>query len=209
MIASALLVVVSVVVAYLAGSFPTSFLLARALKGVDIRQVGSGNAGATNVLRTVGRWPAALTLAVDMLKGYLVVAVVARFLYSFGIDLVYDFYRGLMGLTVVCGHIWSLFLNFKGGKGVATTLGVGLGITPIALAPTLILWVAIFAVSSYVSLASIVSLTLFPLAACFTGYGFYTVIFAAAICGISIYKHKDNVKRLLKGEENKTRIFKK
>lgn len=200
---------VSVVVAYLIGSFPTSFILARRLKGVDIRQVGSGNAGATNVLRTVGKWPAVITLAVDLLKGFLAVTVVANLFYSFGIDLVYEFYQGFIGLVVVCGHIWSVFLKFKGGKGVATTLGVALGITPIALVPAIFIWAAIFFVSSYVSLASILSLMLFPLIACFTGYSFYTVMFGTVICSISIYKHKDNIKRLLKGEESKTRLFKK
>jgi len=114
-----------------------------------------------------------------------------------------------MGLTVVCGHIWSVFLRFKGGKGVATTLGVGLGITPLALLPTLLAWVVVFWLSGFVSLASILSLLLFPAVACVIGYNFYTILFAVAICSLSIFKHKDNVKRLLKGEESKTRIFKK
>src|SRR5512137_883851 len=97
----------SIVTAYLIGSFPTSFLLARSMKGVDIRQVGSKNAGATNVLRTVGKMPALITLVVDIMKGVLAVTVVANFFYAFGIDLVFEFYQGLIGLTVVCGHIWS------------------------------------------------------------------------------------------------------
>ena len=209
MIISILALSASLVLAYAIGSFPTSFILARAMKGVDIRQVGSGNAGATNVLRTVGKWPALITLAVDVIKGALTVTVVAGFFYSMGIDLVFEFYQGLMGLVVVCGHIWSAFLKFKGGKGVATTLGVALGITPLALIPTLIIWVLVFSLSSYVSLASIISLTLFPLVACFLGYSFYTVLFGVIICSISIYKHKDNVSRLLKGEESRTRIFNK
>ncbi len=200
---------ISIVTAYLIGSFPTSFLLARAMKGVDIRQVGSGNAGATNVLRTIGKLPALVTLVVDILKGVLAVTVITNFFYSFGIDLVFEFYQGLMGLTVVCGHIWSVFLRFKGGKGVATTLGVALGITPLALVPTIILWVVVFALSRYVSLASIISLMFFPLVACLLGYNFYTILFGVIICSLSIYKHKDNVKRLLKAEESKTQIFKK
>jgi glycerol-3-phosphate acyltransferase PlsY len=208
MIVSILSFSVSVVLAYLIGSFPTSFLLARAMKGVDIRQVGSKNAGATNVLRTVGKLPAFITLLVDILKGVLAVTVVARFFYSFGVDLVFEFYQGLIGLTVVCGHIWSVFLRFKGGKGVATTLGVALGITPLALVPTLVIWCIVFGLSSYVSLASIMALMFFPLIACLLGYDFYTVLFGVAICSLSIYKHRDNVKRLLKGEENRTKIFK-
>lgn len=199
---------VSIILAYLIGSFPTSFLLARAMKGIDIRQVGSMNAGATNVLRTVGKMPALVTLIVDILKGVFAVTILTHFFYAFGIDLVFEFYQGLIGLTVVCGHIWSVFLKFKGGKGVATTLGVALGITPLALIPTIAIWAAVFFLSSYVSLASILSLMLFPIIACFLGYNFYTILFSVAICSLSIYKHKDNVKRLLKGEESTTRIFK-
>jgi len=130
----------SMALAYLIGSFPTSFLLARIFKGIDIRKVGSGNAGATNVLRSVGKLPAAITLIVDILKGVIVVTFVANYFYSFDIDMQYDAYRGLMGLVVVCGHIWSAFLKFKGGKGVATTLGVAIGLTPFALIPSALIW---------------------------------------------------------------------
>jgi glycerol-3-phosphate acyltransferase PlsY len=199
----------SLVLAYFIGSFPTSYIMARSVKGIDIRQVGSNNAGATNVLRTVGKWPAIVTLVVDILKGVIAVTVVADFFYRFGIDLVRDFYYGLMALIVVCGHIWSVFLKFRGGKGVATTIGVAIGLTPAALAPTILIWLAIFLPTGYVSLASIVSLTIFPLLACIAGYGFYIVLFATAICSISIYKHRENIKRLLKGSESKTSIFKK
>lgn len=209
MIISAVALAGAMVSAYLIGSFPTSFILAKVMKGIDIRQVGSQNAGATNVLRTVGKLPALITLIVDILKGVIAVTLLAKFFYSFGIDLVYQFYQGLLGLTVVCGHIWSVFLRFKGGKGVATTLGVGIGITPLALLPTVILWIAVFAISHYVSLASIISMIAFPLLACMLGYHFYTVLFSILICSLSIFKHKDNVKRLLKGQESKTVLFKK
>jgi glycerol-3-phosphate acyltransferase PlsY len=205
----ALSLVTSVVLAYLIGSFPTSYLITRKMKGVDIRQVGSKNAGATNVLRTAGKAPALATLIIDILKGTLTVTVVAGFFYRVGIDLDPDFYRGLIGLTVVCGHVWSAFLRFKGGKGVATTIGVGIGLTPIALIPTVLIWLAVFVPTGYVSLASIVALTLFPLLACVTGYSFYTVLFGMIICCLSIYKHRENIVRLLKGSENKTVIFKK
>lgn len=209
MIISTILVTVSLALAYLIGSFPTSFILARTLKGIDIRQVGSGNAGATNVLRSVGKLPALITLVVDMAKGALTVTLVANFFYSMEIDLVFEFYQGLVGLAVVCGHIWPVFLRFRGGKGVATTIGVALGITPIAMLPALLIWAAVFYVSGYVSLASIISLVVFPLIACLLGYSFYTVLFSVVICSISVYKHKDNIKRLLKGQESKTKIFNK
>ena len=206
MIISILALTVSVILAYAIGSFPTSFILAKAMKGIDIRQVGSQNAGATNVLRTVGKMPAVITLIVDILKGVFAVTVIANFFYSFGIDLIFEFYQGLIGLVVVCGHVWSIFLGFRGGKGVATTIGVALGITPLALAPTLVIWVIVFALSGYVSLASIISLMLFPAAACIIGYNFYTILFSVLVCSLSIYKHRENIRRLLKGQESKTRL---
>lgn len=199
----------SLVLAYLIGSFPTSFLIAKLLKGIDIRQVGSNNAGATNVLRNVGKFPALITLIVDILKGFIVVTVIANFFYTFNIDLEYDFYRGLMALAVVLGHIWSIFLKFKGGKGVATTLGVAIGLTPFALIPSAIIWLVVFYVTSFVSLASIMALLLFPAVACILKYSFYTVLTSVVICSISIFKHRDNIKRLVRGEESKTYIFKK
>ncbi len=202
-----LALILSVVSAYLIGSFPTSFIFAKVLKGVDIRQVGSGNAGATNVVRTVGKIPGLITLIIDILKGFLVVTLVADFFYSFNIDLDYNFYRGLMALTVVCGHIWSVFLKFKGGKGVATTIGVGAALAWPVLLPVIGIWVLIFAMTSYVSLASIIALISFPIFAAIFKYPFYTVLFSSIVCLISIYKHKDNMRRLLKGEESKTKIF--
>ncbi|MCM8790811.1 MAG: glycerol-3-phosphate 1-O-acyltransferase PlsY [Candidatus Omnitrophica bacterium] len=199
----------SVLLAYLIGSFPTSYLLTKALKGIDIRQVGSKNAGATNVLRTVGKLPALFTLSIDIIKGVIVVTAVADFFYQRDIDLDSYFYRGLMGLVAVCGHVWPVFLKFKGGKGVATTLGVALGLTPLALIPSFIIWVLVFYLTNYVSLASIMSLLLFPIVACILDYPFYTIIFSVVICSLSIYKHKENIRRLLKGDENKTYIFRK
>jgi len=206
--AAILALIASVVLAYVIGSFPTSFILARTIKGIDIRQVGSKNAGATNVLRAVGKFPALITLAVDIFKGAVAVTLIANFFYSFGIDLDYDFYRGLLALTVVCGHIWSVFLGFRGGKGVATTLGVAIGITPAALLPAVAIWVGVFYITSYVSLASIITLMSFPILACLLKYPFYTILFSVVICSIGIYKHKDNIVRLLKRRENKTHIFK-
>jgi len=198
----------SIILAYLIGSFPTSFLLARIFKGIDIRKVGSGNAGATNVLRSVGKLPALITLVVDILKGTIVVTLVAGYFYSFDIDMRYDAYRGLMGLVVVCGHVWSVFLKFKGGKGVATTLGVAIGLTPFALIPSAFIWLVVFYITNFVSLASIMALLLFPAVTCILKYSFYTILSSVVICSLSIYKHNDNIRRLVRGEEKKTHIFK-
>lgn len=206
---SAFAFILSVAAVYLLGSFPTSFILAKALKGIDIREVGSKNAGATNVLRTTGKLPALITLIVDLAKGFLAVTVVASFFYRFLPEIEYDFYRPFLGFVAVAGHIWSVFLRFKGGKGVATTLGVAIGISPLALLPSLAVWLVVFLILHYVSLASILALLVFPISAIFFDCPFYTVLFGALICGLVIFKHSENVKRLVRGVENKTIIFKK
>src|SRR3989338_8769918 len=167
----------SVLLAYLIGSFPTGFVLTKSLKGIDIRQVGSKNAGATNVLRTAGKIPALITLIIDILKGFLVVAVLAPLLYPSIRELDYDFYRIFLGLVAVCGHIWPVFLGFKGGKGVATTIGVGLVIAPVALVVSLFIWTAAFSMTKYVSLSSIISLIIFPILTVIFNYSLYTIIF--------------------------------
>jgi glycerol-3-phosphate acyltransferase PlsY len=194
--------------AYIVGSFPTSYLLTRAIKGTDIRTSGSGNAGATNVLRTVGKLPALVTLLIDMFKGAFAVLISGNFFYGYGVSLDYNFYRGLLALIVVSGHIWPVFLNFKGGKGVATAIGVGFVLAPNALWPALAIWIAVFMLSKYVSLASIISLVSFPIMAALMNTPLYIVLFSIAICGISIFRHKENIERLVNGRENKIRISK-
>ncbi len=200
--------IISIIIAYLVGSFPTSYIMARLVKGIDIRDAGSKNAGATNVLRVVGKAPALVTLIVDICKGLLVVTLVTDYFYSFDIPLVYDFYKPFMGFVAIAGHIWPVFLKFRGGKGVATTLGVALGIAPLVLLPTLAIWIIVFSLKSYVSLASILSLISFPIFACVFNSSIYTTVFSVAICAIVIYKHKENIRRLMKGQENKTVISK-
>lgn len=202
------LFVVSVFLGYLIGAFPTSFIIAKALKGVDIRDVGSKNAGATNVLRSVGKLPALVTLIVDVLKGVFVVTILAKSFYGNIESIDYNFYRSFLGLAAVCGHIWPVFLKFKGGKGVATTLGVGIGLAPLALLPSALVWLLIFLKTNYVSLASITALVAFPVFAIIFGQSFYVVLFSVIICSISIFKHRENINRLLKATENKTALFK-
>jgi len=208
MIIGILALLAAAVSVYVIGSFPTSYIITRSVKGTDIRNTGSGNAGATNVLRTVGRMPALITLLVDMFKGVFAVATIGDFFYGFGVDLNYDFYRGLLALITVSGHIWPVFLRFKGGKGVATAIGVAFALAPNVLWPTIAIWLVIFLISNYVSLASIVALVAFPVIAVYLNTPIYTVLFSILICAVSIYKHKDNIERLLKGQENKIKISK-
>lgn len=206
---SILALVAAVISAYLVGSFPTSFILAKTLKGVDIRQVGSKNAGATNVLRTVGKIPALITLIVDIFKGVLVVTVVANFFYRFEQYLDYEFYRALLALTVVCGHMWPVFLRFKGGKGIATTLGIMAVLTPKAFVVSLGAWLIVFFITNYVSLASIVLVISIPIFSAVFNKSFSIILLTSIICILTTYKHKENIKRLLKGEESKTILFSK
>jgi len=203
--------ILGVLTAYLIGSFPTSYIAAKIFKGIDIRDVGSKNVGATNVLRTVGKIPALLALMVDILKGFIVTFFLARFFYlpplSESID--YDFFRGLLGLTATCGHVWPVFLRFKGGKGVATTIGVFIAIAPAALSMSLGLWLIVFLFTNYVSAASIFLALSLPVFTVLLNKSFWTVFFTAMIGALTIFKHKENIRRLLRHEENKTKIFKK
>lgn len=206
MASSVIAFILSAISAYLVGSFPTSYLVTRMVKGIDIRQEGSKNAGATNVFRVVGKLPALATLIVDIVKGAIAVTVLAGFFYSFLPDMDYNFYQPFMGLMAICGHIWPVFLKFRGGKGVATTLGVAMVLAPMVLLPSFIIWLIIFFLTNYVSLASILSLLSFPITASIFRCNFYTILVSSIICAIVIYKHKENIKRLLKGEEHKVKL---
>ena len=195
--------------AYLVGSIPTSFIFAKVLRGIDIRQFGSGNVGATNVFRVVGKLPALFALIIDILKGVFVVTVVARHSYAFRETLDYGFYRAALGYIAICGHIWPVFLGFRGGKGVATMIGATLAIAPAVFLISGGMWLMIFFLTNYVSLASIILAVSMPVFACILNQPFSTVMFTVATCLMSVYKHKENIKRLLRGEENKTVIRKK
>lgn len=199
----------SCLIAYLIGSIPTGFLMTKIFVGADIRNAGSKNVGATNVYRVAGKLPGFLTLIIDIIKGIIVVTLVADFFYTYLPDVDYIFYRTLLGLIAILGHIYSVFLKFKGGKGVATTIGVTAAIAPLVLLTSLAVWLIVFILTSYVSLGSLVFGMALPISALLFNQPFYVVIFCVILCMINTYKHKDNIKRLLKREENKTIIFKK
>ena len=156
--------VLILVLSYLIGSILTGDLVAR-LKKVDLRNQGSGNVGATNVFRNMGSLFGAIVLLGDALKGLIVVLLVKRVWgASLGIDLAV-----LAGIMVIVGHNWSIFAKFKGGKGIATSLGVAIGLTPLSLSIAVTAWIIIFVIGGYVSLASVFSVNLFPL----SGYLFF------------------------------------
>ncbi len=183
------------IVAYLCGSIPVGVLLTRRL-GIDIRKVGSGNVGATNVARSAGKKIGLHTLLGDALKGLLPVMIV-RVL-------------GLGEIAIACaavaalvGHIFSPFLQFSGGKGVATGLGVFLGMAPQAILVALVVFAGVFAISRIVSLASIVATALTPILLIWFSYPAGHIWAGMIIALLVILRHKENITRLLKGEESK------
>jgi acyl-phosphate glycerol 3-phosphate acyltransferase len=200
---------ISCLIAYLIGSIPTGYILTKIFAGSDIRSAGSKNVGATNVYRVAGKVPGLLTLVIDIVKGIIVVTLVAEFFYAYLPDVDYIFYKTLLGLIAILGHIYSIFLKFKGGKGVATTIGVTGAIAPLVLLVSLIVWLIVFIPTSYVSLGSLAFGLALPISALLFNQPFYIVIFCVILCAINTYKHRENIKRLLNGEESKTIIGKK
>jgi acyl phosphate:glycerol-3-phosphate acyltransferase len=183
------------VLAYLVGAIPTGYLVARASGAGDIRRHGSGTIGATNVLRTVGWGPAVLTLGGDVLKGY--VAVAAAALLAPGDTRV----TAISSIAAVAGNCWSIFLGFRGGKGVATGFGAMLRLVPWATGPAALVWVILAATFRYASLASLTSALLIPIGAGLLRYDLGTVVAPAVVAGIIVFRHRDNVARLMVGTE--------
>ncbi len=190
-------------VSYLIGSIPTSYLFAKYLKGIDIRQHGSGNVGATNTYRVVGKLPGLLVLAVDILKGWVCVILVAKLFLNMGVGLDPKSYGFLLGFMAVVGHIWTVFLGFKGGKGIAASAGVLIGVSWQVFVFAITVWIVIFIWERYVSLASIISAAAVPVFFSVFSYPLSHVIFSSLICAITVYKHYPNIKRLVRGEEHR------
>jgi glycerol-3-phosphate acyltransferase PlsY len=191
------------VLSYLIGSIPTAYIIGRLYKGIDIRQHGSGNVGATNVFRVLGKWPGILVLAIDILKGMVVVTLVADVLH-----LQTNLSRILLAVIVVIGHNWTIFLGFKGGKGIATSLGVLIGLTikmavirPV-LFLTIFVWLATFLLSAYVSLASIVAAVCLPFFMLLTNQPFEIMVLGVVFCIFVVLRHRPNIGRLLNGQES-------
>ena len=191
-----------ILLCYLVGSIPTAIIAGKILKKIDIREHGSGNAGATNVFRVLG-WKAGLVvLLIDMLKGLLATVL----FYQLGSsDLLSDTaaLKVIAGLAAVFGHIWTVFARFKGGKGVATSTGVLLILCPKALAIAGLVWLITVFLTRYVSLGSILGSLSLPISAAILGEPIQMVMFTITLCLISSYKHDSNIIRLINGEEPK------
>jgi len=190
--------VLLILFAYLIGSIPVGVLLAR-LKGKDPRKTGSGNIGATNVMRSAGKVLGIATLIGDIMKGFIPTFIAMRLGEP-------DLFIALVGLAVFSGHLFPVFLKFKGGKGVATGAGVYLAIHPLVILISFIIFGIVFIIWKYVSLGSLVGTGIIP----FSFFLFktpteYILLSLLVACGVFV-KHKDNIKRLLAGTENKVSL---
>lgn len=196
------MIILGILISYLIGSIPTAYIFGKIYKGIDIREHGSGNVGATNVFRVLGKGPGMIVLLFDILKGLLVVTFIADIL-----KVTETFQRILLALGVVSGHNWTVFLNFKGGKGIAASLGVLIGLAlkitflrPVLLC-TMLVWLVCFLSTGFISLSSIIAAVFLPLIMVWTHQAFELTCLGILFCIFVVLRHKSNIGRLLAGQE--------
>ncbi|HWY98694.1 MAG TPA: glycerol-3-phosphate 1-O-acyltransferase PlsY [Bacteroidia bacterium] len=203
------------VAAYLIGSIPTSVWIGRRFYSTDVREHGSGNAGATNTLRTLGKKAGAVVLLIDIFKGWLAVALVVLSTYQPGsgerIHL-----EVAMAFAAIIGHIFPIYVGFKGGKGVATTMGIIIGISPVIALLCMVVFAIVLIVSHYVSLASMLAIASFPfwITTVFKNHysGFvysWLIAFSILLPLVVAFMHRKNILRLLKRQESELKLFNK
>lgn len=190
-------VIVTIIIGYLLGSFASSYFLGKIFRNTDVRNHGSGNAGATNALRVFGVKLAAATFALDILKGVIAVIIGSHLLGKDG--------AMLGGVCAVIGHNWPIFLGFKGGKGVATTVAVILGVEPLVGIIAILIGLIIIFKTKYVSLGSVCGMALLPIIGLIVirPFDWKLLVFTLFLSLMSIYRHRGNIKRLLSGSESK------
>ncbi len=198
-------------IAYLLGSIPTAVWVGKAKYDIDVREHGSKNAGATNTFRVLGKKPGIVVLSIDVLKG--TIAVLLPFIFNVG-DWSSDHLiqvKLVCALAAVLGHVFPLFANFNGGKGVATSLGVIIGVHPSAALICIVLFLIVFLVSNFVSLGAIVASVSFPVSILliFKETSTWLIVFSIVLSTAVIFAHRKNIMRLMKGEESKMNLFKK
>jgi glycerol-3-phosphate acyltransferase PlsY len=197
-----------IVIAYLLGSIPTSYLIGRIFFKTDIRQSGSGNSGATNALRTFGVTTGIVVLVIDILKGVAAILIAQYLMAMASSEYMFNLFVSLSGFAVIIGHIFSIFQGFKGGKGVATAAGVFVALLPMPLIYCLVLFGFIVAVTKFVSLGSILAATAFLIVEVLSQFimRFPNLPRLALVClvvALILFRHKANIKRLFEGNENK------
>ena len=206
-----------VILSYLLGSIPTSLLISKAVKGIDIRNYGTGNAGGTNVARLFGWRLGGIVAVLDGLKGVIATQLIARLMYGpipFNNRTPFEDFTVIQiiaGTAAVLGHVWTIFAGFRGGKGIATATGMMVGIAPIELGISAAVFAAVFLLSRYVSLSSICGATAFPFTMFVRANVFHaniesynTLIFLSlGVVAFLIFTHRSNIKRLIEGTEKK------
>jgi len=210
-----------IILSYLVGSFPTSIIVTKLMRGIDIREHGSGNAGGTNVMRVLGVKVGVLVIIIDILKGYVATMVVTKLMYGslpFNNQTPFEditVIRMIAGCAAILGHVWTAFGGFRGGKGIATAGGALLGLATIEVLVAVGVFSIVFLLSRYVSLGSISGAVAFPLAMFFRHnlfhadlQGYNTLIFfSIGISLLLLYTHRANIRRLLDGTEHRlTRV---
>jgi len=210
-------VAVIAVLSYLVGSVPTAIIVARVSKGIDIRQHGSGNAGGTNVFRVLGWKAGVFVIAMDIAKGLLATMVIPHLMYGalpFENATPFDdmtVVKIIGGCAAILGHVWTVFAGFRGGKGIATAAGMLIGVAPVEVAVSFVVFAIVFLISHYVSLGSLSAAVAFPLTMFFRENvfmvnveGYNTLIFfSIAISLLIVFTHRSNIRRLLRGTENR------
>jgi glycerol-3-phosphate acyltransferase PlsY len=200
-------IILGIIISYFFGSIPTAYIFGRLLRGIDIRKFGSGNVGATNALRVLGRGPGILVLILDILKGLLPTVFLADFVLAQDSVISPELLRIIFGFCCICGHNWTIFLRFKGGKGVATSLGVLLGLAikiegvKWILGLAVLSWLVVFLISRIISLSSIAAALSLPLSAWLLGKSRVLLFFSLIIAIFAIFRHKSNIRRILRKEE--------
>lgn len=210
-------ITVIAILSYLVGSIPTAIIVARCRRGIDIRQHGSGNAGGTNVFRVLGWKAGSFVVLADIAKGLIATMLVSRLMYGpipFENRTPFDDYtlvQIIAGSSAILGHIWTLFAGFRGGKGIATAGGMLLGVAPLEVGISLVIFAVVLLASQYVSLGSLSAAVAFPLTMFFRENffmaeieGYNTLIFfSLGISLLIIFTHRANIIRLLRGTEHK------
>ena len=200
-------IILGISISYLIGSIPTAYIFGRLIKGIDIRKFGSGNVGATNALRVLGRGPGILVLILDILKGILPTVFLADFLIPKVSSISPELLRIIFGFCCICGHNWTIFLGFKGGKGVATSLGVLLGLAlkiegvTWILGLAVLVWLSTFLIFRIISLSSVIAAVSLPLSAWLFKQSPILVFFSLVISAVAIFRHQANIRRILRKEE--------
>lgn len=202
-------IIIASFISYLVGSIPTAYIFGRVLKGIDIRKSGSGNVGATNAFRVLGKTAGITVLIIDVLKGLFCVVVVGRLLAGAILPVSDIVARIILGFICICGHNWTIFLQFKGGKGVATTLGVliGLGIIVPGLGKALLLavmiWIITFVFFRTVSMSSILSTICFPIFVFLFKQPLIIMIVSLILSVFILLRHRSNIQRIIQGKERR------